>query len=100
MGLGISQVGHVGIHVTDMDRSIEFYRKVVGLKVTGLWGDVVKGRQNCLRRSTVRVSTRPTRPSDGLVVCIISRSSSPNEKNGCMRLIMCAAAASNWSTVR
>jgi lactoylglutathione lyase len=49
MGLGINQVGHVGILVTDMDRSVEFYRKVVGLKVTGLWGDARRGRQCFMR---------------------------------------------------
>ena len=37
MGLGITRLGHVAIHVTDLDRSIEWYRKVVGLKVTGRW---------------------------------------------------------------
>lgn len=37
MSLGISRLGHVAIHVTDLDRSIEWYRKVVGLKVTGRW---------------------------------------------------------------
>ena len=37
MELGLTRLGHVGIHVSDLDRSIEFYRKVVGLKVTGRW---------------------------------------------------------------
>ena len=34
----LDQLGHIGIHVSDLDRSIEFYRKVVGLKLTGRWG--------------------------------------------------------------
>ena len=37
MSIGITRLGHVAIHVTDLDRSIEWYRKVVGLKVTGRW---------------------------------------------------------------
>ncbi|MEE9257084.1 MAG: VOC family protein [bacterium] len=37
MGCHLSRVGHVGFNVSDMDRSIEFYRKVLGLKVTGRW---------------------------------------------------------------
>jgi lactoylglutathione lyase len=35
MNFQISRLGHVGIHVSDVERSIEFYRKVVGLKLTG-----------------------------------------------------------------
>jgi catechol 2,3-dioxygenase-like lactoylglutathione lyase family enzyme len=50
MGLGLSRVGHVGIHVTDMDRSIEFYRKVVGLKLTGLWGEPHRKNRQCFMR--------------------------------------------------
>ena len=37
MDFQISRLGHVGIHVSDVERSIEFYRKVVGLKLTGNW---------------------------------------------------------------
>jgi catechol 2,3-dioxygenase-like lactoylglutathione lyase family enzyme len=37
MNLGIDCLGHVAIYVADLDRSVEFYRKVVGLKVTGMW---------------------------------------------------------------
>jgi catechol 2,3-dioxygenase-like lactoylglutathione lyase family enzyme len=33
----ISRVGHVGIHVTDMDRSLAWYRDVLGLTLTGRW---------------------------------------------------------------
>jgi catechol 2,3-dioxygenase-like lactoylglutathione lyase family enzyme len=36
-GCRIARLGHVGIHVSDVDRSIDFYRKVLGLKVTGKW---------------------------------------------------------------
>jgi len=53
MSLGMSEVGHVGIHVSDMDRSVAFYRKVVGLKVTGLWGTAAKGRQCFMRIDTM-----------------------------------------------
>lgn len=33
----ISRVGHVGIQVTDLDRSLEWYRDVLGLSLTGRW---------------------------------------------------------------
>jgi catechol 2,3-dioxygenase-like lactoylglutathione lyase family enzyme len=36
-GFTISRVGHVGIHVTDVDRSLAWYRDILGLTVTGRW---------------------------------------------------------------
>src|SRR5262249_3714543 len=36
-GFTISRVGHVGIHVTDMDRSLAWYRDILGLTLTGRW---------------------------------------------------------------
>lgn len=33
----ISRVGHVGIQVTDLDRSLTWYRDVLGLTLTGRW---------------------------------------------------------------
>ena len=33
----ISRVGHVGIQVTDFDRSLEWYTKTLGLTLTGKW---------------------------------------------------------------
>jgi catechol 2,3-dioxygenase len=36
-GFTISRVGHVGIHVTDMDRSLTWYRDILGLTLTGRW---------------------------------------------------------------
>jgi len=33
----ISRVGHVGIHVTDLDRSLAWYRDILGLTLTGRW---------------------------------------------------------------
>ena len=38
MGSYVSRVGHVGFHVSDTDRSLKFYREVLGLKLTGRWG--------------------------------------------------------------
>ena len=38
MGCNINSLGHVGLNVSDMDRSVKFYREVVGLKLTGKWG--------------------------------------------------------------
>jgi catechol 2,3-dioxygenase-like lactoylglutathione lyase family enzyme len=50
MGLGLGRVGHVGIHVTDLDQSIDWYRRVVGLKVTGRWGPPDFGVGVCFMR--------------------------------------------------
>ena len=50
MGIGIGSLGHIGIHVTDIERSIEFYRKVLGLKVTGLWGPPGRRNRQCFMR--------------------------------------------------
>jgi len=36
-GFTISRVGHVGIHVTDMDCSLAWYRDILGLTLTGRW---------------------------------------------------------------
>jgi catechol 2,3-dioxygenase len=33
----ISRVGHVGIHVTNLDTSLAWYRDVLGLTLTGRW---------------------------------------------------------------
>jgi len=50
MGLGLGRIGHVGIHVTDLDQSIDWYRRVVGLKVTGRWGPPDFGVGVCFMR--------------------------------------------------
>jgi len=50
MGIHLGRVGHVGIKVSDVGRSIEFYRKVLGLKVTGRWGPPDFGRPVCFMR--------------------------------------------------
>jgi catechol 2,3-dioxygenase-like lactoylglutathione lyase family enzyme len=31
MGIHLGRVGHIGIHVSDVDRSIDFYRRVLVL---------------------------------------------------------------------
>jgi len=36
-GFTINRVGHVGVHVTDVDRSVAWYRDVLGLTLTGRW---------------------------------------------------------------
>ena len=33
----ISRIGHVGIYVSDIDRSIAWYRDILGLTLTGRW---------------------------------------------------------------
>jgi lactoylglutathione lyase len=36
-GFTISRVGHVGINVTNLDRSVQWYRDILGLTLTGRW---------------------------------------------------------------
>jgi catechol 2,3-dioxygenase-like lactoylglutathione lyase family enzyme len=36
-GFTINRVGHIGINVTDMDRSLAWYRDILGLTLTGRW---------------------------------------------------------------
>ncbi len=50
MGDFVKRIGHVGIHVSDVDRSIEFYRKTLGLKVTGRWAPPDFVRPICFMR--------------------------------------------------
>ena len=33
----LDRIGHIGLNVSDIDRSIEFYRRVMKLKLTGKW---------------------------------------------------------------
>ena len=50
MGIHLGRVGHIGIHVSDVDRSVGFYRQVLGLKVTGRWGPPDFRRPICFMR--------------------------------------------------
>ena len=50
MGIHLGRVGHIGIHVSDVDRSIDFYRRVLNLKLTGRWGPPDIGRPICFMR--------------------------------------------------
>jgi catechol 2,3-dioxygenase-like lactoylglutathione lyase family enzyme len=50
MGIQLNRIGHIGIHVSNVDRSIEFYRKVLGLKLTGRWGPPDIRRPICFMR--------------------------------------------------
>ena len=36
-GFTISRVGHIGIQVTNVDRSLKWYRDILGLTLTGRW---------------------------------------------------------------
>lgn len=36
-GFTINRVGHIGVQVTDMDQSIDFYTETLGLTLTGRW---------------------------------------------------------------
>ena len=50
MSIRVDRVGHIGVQVSDVDRSVDFYRKVLGLKVTGRWGPPDFGRPMCFMR--------------------------------------------------
>ena len=50
MGIRLDRLGHIGIHVSSVDRSIEFYRKVLGLKLTGKWAPPHFVRPICFMR--------------------------------------------------
>jgi catechol 2,3-dioxygenase len=50
MNFQMSRLGHVGIHVSDVDQSIEFYRRVCGLKLTGNWRPPDFSRPVCFMR--------------------------------------------------
>ena len=57
MGIHLGRVGHIGIHVSDVDRSIDFYRRVLGLKLTGRWGPPDIGRPICFMRASTTSTT-------------------------------------------
>ena len=46
----LSGIGHMAIHVSNVKNSIEFYRSVVGLKLTGKWGPPDFSRPICFMR--------------------------------------------------
>ena len=47
---GVHRVGHVGIWVSDIEKSLEWYRDVVGLKLTGIWGEPYRKHRMCFVR--------------------------------------------------
>ena len=57
MGCNITRLGHIGIHVSDVERSIKFYRDVLGLKLTGKWGPPDFFRPICFIRCTEKHHT-------------------------------------------
>jgi catechol 2,3-dioxygenase-like lactoylglutathione lyase family enzyme len=67
-GFTISRVGHVGIQVTDVDRSITWYRDVLGLTLTGRWPMGENGEMAFMRftddHHNIVLFTHPTRVTD------------------------------------
>jgi catechol 2,3-dioxygenase-like lactoylglutathione lyase family enzyme len=67
-GFTISRVGHIGIQVTDVDRSITWYRDVLGLTVTGRWPMGENGEMAFMRftddHHNIVLFTHPTRVTD------------------------------------
>jgi lactoylglutathione lyase len=68
----ISRVGHVGIYVADMDRSIEWYSDVLGLTLTGRW-TVPDGEMAFMRF---------TEDHHNIVLCSNPYSVGPEDKTG------------------
>jgi catechol 2,3-dioxygenase-like lactoylglutathione lyase family enzyme len=64
-GFMINRVGHVGIHVTDLDRSLEWYRDVLGLTLTGRWPIGERGEMAFMRfgdeHHNIVLFTHPTK---------------------------------------
>jgi catechol 2,3-dioxygenase-like lactoylglutathione lyase family enzyme len=48
-GFTINRVGHVGINVTNMDRSLEWYLGVLGMTLTGRWPWGPNGEMSFIR---------------------------------------------------
>jgi catechol 2,3-dioxygenase-like lactoylglutathione lyase family enzyme len=67
-GFTISRVGHVGIQVTDVDRSLKWYRDILGLTVTGRWPMGEKGEMAFMRftddHHNIVLFTHPTPVTD------------------------------------
>jgi catechol 2,3-dioxygenase-like lactoylglutathione lyase family enzyme len=67
-GFTISRVGHVGIQVTNVDRSITWYRDVLGLTLTGRWPMGENGEMAFMRftddHHNIVLFTHPTRVTD------------------------------------
>ena len=67
-GFTISRVGHIGIQVTNVDRSITWYRDVLGLTLTGRWPMGENGEMAFMRftddHHNIVLFTHPTRVTD------------------------------------
>ena len=67
-GFTISRVGHVGIQCTNVDRSITWYRDVLGLTLTGRWPMGENGEMAFMRftddHHNIVLFTHPTRVTD------------------------------------
>jgi catechol 2,3-dioxygenase-like lactoylglutathione lyase family enzyme len=67
-GFTISRVGHVGIQVTNVDRSLAWYRDILGLTVTGRWPMGENGEMAFMRftddHHNIVLFTHPTRVTD------------------------------------
>lgn len=64
----ISRVGHVGIQVTDLDKSLKWYRDILGLTLTGRWPMGEAGEMAFMRFSddhhNIVLFTHPTPVTD------------------------------------
>jgi catechol 2,3-dioxygenase-like lactoylglutathione lyase family enzyme len=67
-GFTISRVGHVGIQVTDVGRSIAWYRDILGLTLTGRWPMGEHGEMAFMRftddHHNIVLFTHPTKVTD------------------------------------
>ena len=63
MGIQIKRVGHVGILVSDFERSFEFYTKVLGCKVLPVAnGQTERSPPSCGLTKLIMISSSPALP--------------------------------------
>ena len=78
-GFTISRVGHVGIQVTNVDRSLNWYRDILGLTVTGRWPMGENGEMAFMRftddHHNIVLFTHPTKSPTRTGMLAITRSS-------------------------
>jgi len=67
-GFTIRRVGHIGIQVTNVARSVEWYRDILGLTLTGRWPMGEDGEMAFMRftddHHNIVLFTHPTRVTD------------------------------------
>tara|TARA_B100000959_G_C14862959_1_gene575031 strand:+ start:105 stop:566 length:462 start_codon:yes stop_codon:yes gene_type:complete len=78
----IKEVRHVGITVTDMKRSLEFYQNILGLKIEREMNESGKHIDNMLSMQNVSVNTVKMSINDGITLIeLLEFKSHPQKSN-------------------